>query len=259
MPLIRNLPDSFFDLAVGNVPFGNYGVADKKYDKHHFLIHDYFFAKTLDKVRPGGIVAFITSSGTLDKQNPEIRKYIAQRAEFLGAVRLPNNAFLKNAGTEVVADIVFLQKRDRVIDIEPDWVHLDKTPEGFTVNSYFVQNPDMILGQLTEENTQYGRQECTCLPHEDADLAELLREALENIHAEISEYEIDDISEDADTSSIPADPGVRNFSYCLVDGEIYFRENSRMNRVETSVTAQGRIKGMIELRDIDVFLRMGKL
>ncbi len=244
-----NLPDSFFDLAVGNVPFGNYGVADKKYDKHHFLIHDYFFAKTLDKVRPGGIVAFITSSGTLDKQNPEIRKYIAQRAEFLGTVRLPNNAFLKNADTEVVADIIFLQKRDRVIDIEPDWVHLDKTPEGFTVNSYFVQNPDMILGQLTEENTQYGRQECTCLPHEDADLAELLREALENIHAEITEYEINDISEDADTSSIPADPSVRNFSYCLVDSEIYFRENSRMNRVETSVTAQGRIKGMIELRD----------
>ena len=244
-----NLPDSFFDLAVGNVPFGNYGVADKKYDKHHFLIHDYFFAKTLDRIRPGGIVAFITSSGTLDKQNPEIRKYIAQRAELLGAVRLPNNAFLKNAGTEVVADIIFLQKRDRVIDIEPDWVHLDKTPEGFTVNSYFVQNPDMILGQLTEENTQYGRQECTCIPHEDADLAELLREALENIHAEITEYEIDDISEDADTSSIPADPSVRNFSYCLVDGEIYFRENSRMNRLETSVTAQGRIKGMIELRD----------
>lgn len=244
-----NLPDSFFDLAVGNVPFGSYGVADKKYDKHHFLIHDYFFAKTLDKIRPGGIVAFITSNGTLDKKNPEVRKYIAQRAEFLGAVRLPNNAFLKNAGTEVVADIVFLQKRDRVIDIEPDWVHLDKTPEGFTVNSYFVQNPDMILGQLTEENTQYGRQECTCIPHEDADLAELLREALENIHAEISDYELDDISEDADTSSIPADPNVRNFSYCLVDGEIYFRENSRMNRVETSVTAQGRIKGMIELRD----------
>ena len=244
-----NLPDSFFDLAVGNVPFGNYGVADKKYDKHHFLIHDYFFAKTLDKVRPGGVVAFITSSGTLDKQNPEIRKYIAQRAEFLGAVRLPNNAFLKNAGTEVVADIIFLQKRDRVIDIEPDWVHLDKTPEGFTVNSYFVQNPDMILGQLTEENTQYGRQECTCLPHEDTDLTELLRETLENIHAEITEYELEDIGEDADISSIPADPSVRNFSYCLVDGEIYFRENSRMNRVETSVTAQGRIKGMIELRD----------
>ncbi|SFH36989.1 Adenine-specific DNA methylase, N12 class [Desulfotomaculum arcticum] len=244
-----SLPDSFFDLAVGNVPFGSYGVADKKYDKHHFLIHDYFFAKTLDKVRPGGIVAFITSSGTLDKQNPEVRKYIAQRAELLGAVRLPNNAFLKNAGTEVVADIVFLQKRDRMIDIQPDWVHLDKTPEGFTVNSYFVQNPDMILGQLTEENTQYGRQEYTCIPHEDADLAELLREALENIHAEISDYEPDDISEDTDTSSIPADPSVRNFSHCLVDGEIYFRENSRMNRIETSVTAQGRIRGMIELRD----------
>ncbi|AFV01107.1 Superfamily II DNA and RNA helicase [Dehalobacter sp. DCA] len=243
-----NLPDSFFDLAIGNVPFGNYKVADRKYDKHNFLIHDYFFAKTLDKVRPGGIVAFITSSGTLDKQNREVRKYIAQRAEFLGAVRLPNNAFLKNAGTEVVADIIFLQKRDRVIDIEPDWVHLDKTPEGFTVNSYFVQNPDMILGQLTEENTQYGRQECTCAPYENADLADQLREAMSSIHAEITEYEMDDISEDEDTS-IPADPNVRNFSYCLVNGGIYFRENSRMNRVETSVTAEGRIKGMIGIRD----------
>lgn len=245
-----NLPDSFFDLAVGNVPFGSYGVADKKYDKHKFYIHDYFFAKTLDKVRPGGIIAFITSKGTMDKQNPEVRKYIAQRAELLGGVRLPNNAFLANAGTEVTTDILFLQKRDRVIDVEPDWVHLSTTEDGVPVNQYFADNPDMVLGTMVFDKSMYGNDsETACLPHKDSDLAELLREALENIHAEISDYELDDISEDADITSIPADPNVRNFSYCLVDGEIYFRENSRMNRVETSVTAQGRIKGMIELRD----------
>nr|WP_312038086.1 N-6 DNA methylase [Pelotomaculum terephthalicicum] len=245
-----NLPDSFFDLAVGNVPFGSYGVADKKYDKYKFYIHDYFFAKTLDKVRPGGIIAFITSKGTMDKQNPEVRKYIAQRAELLGAVRLPNNAFLANAGTEVTTDILFLQKRDRVMDVEPDWVHLSATGDGVPVNQYFADNPDMVLGRMVFDKSMYGNEsETACLPHEDVDLAELLREALENIHAEISDYEMDDISEDADTSSIPADPSVRNFSYCLVDGQIYYRENSRMNRVETSVTAQGRIKGMIELRD----------
>jgi len=245
-----NLPDSFFDLAVGNVPFGSYGVIDKKYDKYKFYIHDYFFAKTLDKVRPGGIIAFITSKGTMDKQNPEVRKYIAQRAELLGAVRLPNNAFLANAGTEVTTDILFLQKRDRVIDIEPDWVHLSATGDGVPVNQYFADNPDMVLGTMVFDKSMYGNQnETACLPHEDADLAELLREALENIHAEISDYEMDDIDEDTDNSSIPADPSVRNFSYCLVDGQIYYRENSRMNRVETSVTAQGRIKGMIELRD----------
>ena len=245
-----SLPDSFFDLAVGNVPFGSYGVADKKYDKYKFYIHDYFFAKTLDKVRPGGIIAFITSKGTMDKQNPEVRKYIAQRAELLGAVRLPNNAFLANAGTEVTTDILFLQKRDRVIDIEPDWVHLSTTEDGVPVNQYFADNPDMVLGTMVFGKSMYGNDsETACLPHKDSDLAELLREALENIHAEISDYELDDISEDADITSIPADPNVRNFSYCLVDGEIYFRENSRMNRMETSVTAQGRIKGMIELRD----------
>nr|WP_238492505.1 N-6 DNA methylase [Desulfotruncus alcoholivorax] len=245
-----NLPDSFFDLAVGNVPFGSYSVSDKKYDKHKFYIHDYFFAKTLDKVRPGGIIAFITSKGTMDKQNPEVRKYIAQRAELLGAVRLPNNAFLANAGTEVTTDILFLQKRDRVMDVELDWVHLSTTEDGVPVNQYFADNPDMVLGTMVFDKSMYGNEsETACLPHEDADLAEILREALENIHPEINDYEIDDISEDTDTSSIPADPNVRNFSYCLVDGEIYFRENSRMNRVETSVTAQGRIKGMIELRD----------
>jgi len=245
-----NLPDSFFDLAVGNVPFGSYGVADKKYDKHKFYIHDYFFTKTLDKVRPGGIIAFITSKGTMDKQNPEVRKYIAQRAELLGTVRLPNNAFLSNAETEVTTDILFLQKRDRVMDVEPDWVHLSTTEDGVPVNQYFADNPDMVLGTMVFGKSMYGNEsETACLPHEDAGLAELLREALENIHAEINDYEMDDISEDADTSSIPADPSVRNFSYCLVDSEIYFRENSRMNRVETSVTAQGCIRGMIELRD----------
>ncbi len=244
-----NLPDSFFDLAIGNVPFGSYGVLDKKYDKHKFLIHDYFFAKTLDKVRPGGIIAFITSKGTMDKQNPEVRKYIAQRAELLGAVRLPNNAFLANAGTEVTADILFLQKRDRVIDIESDWVHLSQTQDGIPVNQYFTDNPDMMLGTMAFDDRMYGnRSETTCKPHEDADLAEQLREAMENIHAEITEYELDDISGDEDTS-IPADPNVRNFSYTVVDGTIYYRENSRMNRVETSVTAEGRIKGMIAIRD----------
>ncbi len=244
-----NLPDSFFDLAVGNVPFGSYGVADKKYDKYKFYIHDYFFAKTLDKVRPGGIIAFITSKGTLDKQNPEVRKYIAQRAELLGAVRLPNNAFLANAGTEVTTDIIFLQKRDRVIDIEPDWVHLSTIGDGISINQYFADNPDMVLGTMAYDERMYGNQnETTCVPHEDTDLSELLREALENIHAEITEYELDELSDDEDTS-IPADSDVRNFSFCLMDGEIYYRENSRMNRVETSVTAQGRIKGMIAIRD----------
>ncbi|MHB1314584.1 MAG: DEAD/DEAH box helicase family protein [Christensenellales bacterium] len=243
------LPDSFFDLAVGNVPFGSFGVADKKYDKYKFLIHDYFFAKTLDKVRPGGIIAFITSKGSLDKRNPEVRKYIAQRAELIGAVRLPNNAFLANAGTEVTADILFLQKRDRVIDIEPDWVHLVTTADGLPINSYFADNPDMVLGTMAFDDRMYGNaRETTCIPHEGADLGEQLREALENIHAEITEYELDDVTEATDTS-IPADPNVRNFCFTVVDGQIYYRENSRMNRAETSVTAQGRIKGMIELRD----------
>jgi hypothetical protein len=243
-----NLPDSFFDLAIGNVPFGSYGVLDKKYDKYKFYIHDYFFAKTLDKVRPGGIIAFVTSKGTMDKQNPEVRKYIAQRAELLGAVRLPNNAFFDNAGTEVTTDILFLQKRDRVIDIEPEWVHLSTTEDGVPINQYFADNPDMMLGTMTFDERMYGnRNETTCKPHEDADLAELLREAMENIHAEITEFELDDISDDVDTS-IPADPNVRNFSYTVVDGTIYYRENSRMNRVETSVTAEGRIKGMIAIR-----------
>lgn len=258
-----NLPDSFFDLAIGNVPFGSYGVADKKYDKYRFYIHDYFFAKTLDKVRPGGIIAFITSKGTMDKQNPEVRKYIAQRAELLGAVRLPNNAFLANAGTEVTTDIIFLQKRDRVIDIDavrvdeqlaakdtgPDWIHLSTTPDGIPINQYFADHPEMVLGTMAFDERMYGnKSETTCKPYENSNLAELLREALENIHAEITEYELDELSDEKD-SFIPADPRVRNFSYTVVDDAIYYRENSRMNRVETSVTAEGRIKGMIALRD----------
>lgn len=245
-----SLPDSFFDLAVGNVPFGNYCVSDKRYDKNHFMVHDYFFAKTLDKVRPGGIIAFVTSSGTMDKKNSAVRKYIAQRAELLGAVRLPNNAFLQNAGTQVVADILFLQKRDRAIETEPEWVHLGKSAEGFTVNQYFVDNPDMVLGQLTEESTQYGRQECTCAPIAGADLSEQLRDAMANIHGSITEYEReDDELSESTNESIPADPDVRNFSFTVVDGQIYYRENSRMNKMEVSVTAANRIKGMIELRD----------
>lgn len=244
-----NLPDSFFDLAIGNVPFGDYGVSDKRYDKNHFLIHDYFFAKTLDKVRPGGVIAFVTSSGTMDKKNSAVRKYIAQRAEFIGAVRLPNNAFLQNAGTGVVADILFLQKRDRAIDIEPGWTHLGKTIEGFSVNQYFIDNPDMVLGRFAEESTQYGRQECTVAPIAGADLSEQLRDAMANIHAEITEYEREDDELSESTESIPADPDIRNFSFTIVDGQIYYRENSRMNKMEVSVTAANRIKGMIELRD----------
>ena len=243
-----NLPDSFFDVAIGNVPFGDYGVADKRYDKNHFLIHDYFFAKSLDKVRPGGVVAFVTSSGTMDKKNPAVRKYLAQRADLLGAIRLPNNAFLANAGTGVVADILFLQKRDRPIEVEPDWVHLGKTEQGYTINQYFVDNSDMVLGELTEESTQYGKQEVTVKPIVGAELSEQLADAIANIHAEISEYERVE-AEESTVEIIPADPDVRNFSFTLVDGEIYYRENSVMNKVELSVTAQNRIKGMIGLRD----------
>ena len=244
-----SLPDSFFDLAVGNVPFGSYGVADKRYDKNHFLIHDYFFAKTLDKVRPGGIIAFITSKGTMDKKNSAVRRYIAQRAELIGAIRLPNNAFYANAGTQVTSDILFLQKRDRVIDIEPDWVHLGQTEDGIPVNSYFADNPDMVLGTMLRENTMYGNaSDTTCTPYPDSGLADQLRIAVENIHAEFTEYDRDDIDESEDTS-IPADPEVRNFSFIIVNGEIYFRENSRMNKVEVSKTAGNRIRGMTEICD----------
>ncbi len=244
-----NLPDSFFDLAIGNVPFGSYGVADKRYDKNHFLIHDYFFAKTLDKVRPGGIVAFITSKGTLDKRSPAVRKYIAQRADLIGTIRLPNNAFTANAGTQVTTDIIFLQKRDRPVETDPDWVHLSQTGDGIPINSYFAENPDMVLGEMAYDDMMYGnRSETTCKPFEGSDLADQLRAAIENIHAELTEYERDD-PEENETESIPADPDVRNFSFALADGQIYYRENSRMNKIEVSVTAMGRIRGMIELRD----------
>nr|WP_249866474.1 SNF2-related protein [Paenibacillus konkukensis] len=247
-----NLPDSFFDLAIGNVPFGGYGVADKKYDKHKFLIHDYFFAKTLDKVRPGGIIAFITSKGTMDKQNPAVRRYIAERAALLGAVRLPSNAFLANAGTEVTADILFLQKRDRMVTVneqsEP-WLALAETEDGVPINAYFAAQPDMVLGTMAFDDKMYGnREETTCRPYPDAPLDELLREALANIHAEWVEGEREEQPEEAE-SSLPADPNVRNFSFALVEGRVYFRENSRMHPVETSATATGRIKGLIQLRD----------
>lgn len=244
-----NLPDSFFDLAIGNVPFGSYGIADKRYDKNHFLIHDYFFAKTLDKVRPGGIIAFITSKGTLDKRNPAVRKYIAQRADLIGAIRLPNNAFTANAGTQVTSDILFLQKRDHPVETDPDWVHLSQTEDGIPINSYFAVNPDMVLGTMAFDDMMYGNHsETTCIPFEGADLADQLRIAIENIHAELTDYERDELEEN-ETESIPADPDVRNFSFALVDGQVYYRENSRMNKIEVSVTAANRIRGMIELRD----------
>ncbi|WP_395591073.1 N-6 DNA methylase [Hominenteromicrobium mulieris] len=242
-----NVPDSFFDGVIGNVPFGDFKVSDKRYDKYNFLIHDYFFAKSLDKLRPGGVMALVTSKGTMDKENSNVRKYIAQRAELLGAIRLPNDTFKGNAGTEVVSDILFLQKRDRLIDIEPDWVHLDTDENGIRMNSYFVQHPEMILGEMKMASGRFGP-EATCEPFDNADLSELLNEAVSNIHGEISEYEVADELEEED-NSIPADPTVRNFSYTVLDDKIYFRENSRMSPVEVSATAENRIKGMIGIRD----------
>ena len=242
-----NLPDSFFDGVVGNVPFGDFKVLDKRYDKHKFLIHDYFFAKSLDKLRPGGVMALVTSKGTMDKENSAVRKYIAQRAELLGAIRLPNNTFKGNAGTEVVSDILILQKRDRLIDIEPDWVHLDTDENGIKMNSYFVQHPEMILGEMKMVSGRFGM-EATCVPYENADLAAQLDEAVANIHGEITEYETEEELEEED-NSIPADPTVRNFSYTVVGDKIYYRENSRMTPVEVSATAENRIKGMIAIRN----------
>ena len=242
-----NLPDSFFDGVVGNVPFGDFKVSDKRYDKHKFLIHDYFFAKSLDKLRPGGVMALVTSKGTMDKETLAVRKYIAQRAELLGAIRLPNNTFKGNAGTEVVSDILILQKRDRLIDIEPDWVHLDTDENGIKMNSYFVQHPEMILGEMKMVSGRFGM-EATCVPYENADLAAQLDEAVANIHGEITEYETEEELEEED-NSIPADPTVRNFSYTVVDDKIYYRENSRMTPVEVSATAENRIKGMIAIRN----------
>ena len=241
------MPDSFFDVAIGNVPFGDFKVRDKKYDKNHWLIHDYFFGKTLDKVRPGGVIAFITSKGTLDKENSAVRKYLAQRADLIGAIRLPNNAFKANARTEVTSDIIFMQKRDRMTDIEPDWVHLDTDENGIRMNRYFVQHPEMVLGDMVMESTRFGM-DSTCRSYEDADLSELLSEAVQNLHAQITDYEVEELDEEEDRS-IPADPSVRNFSFCLVDGKVYYRENSRMHPIEVSVTAENRIRSMIAIRE----------
>ena len=243
-----DLPDSFFDAAIGNVPFGQFKVSDKRYDKHNFLIHDYFFARTLDKVRPGGIIAFITSKGTMDKENPAVRKYIAQRADLLGAIRLPNNTFKGAAGTEVTSDILFLQKRDRLIDREPDWVYLRTDENGLKMNGYFVENPHMILGSMQEVSGPYGP-ENACIPYEDRDLGDLLSNAIRNIHADFVEYELAETPEDWEDLSIPADPSVRNFSYTVVDGTIYYRENSRMHPVELSAASANRVKGLIGIRD----------
>lgn len=240
------LPDSFFDLAIGNVPFGNYKLSEKKYDNLNFLIHDHFFAKTLDKVRPGGVVAFITSKGTMDKQSSDVRRYLAQRAELLGAIRLPNNAF-KNAGTEVTSDIIFLQKRDRPIDVDRDWIHLNTNEDAIVLNSYFVDNPEMILGRMEMKSGPFGM-ESTCTPLSHADLSEQLKSAVLNIEGSIPEIDLPDIELSNDVF-IPADPTVKNFSYTLVDGEVYYRENSRMVKPNTNETAKERIKGMVELRE----------
>ncbi|GKH56743.1 hypothetical protein CE91St58_41280 [Lachnospiraceae bacterium] len=240
----------FFDLAIGNVPFGQYQVNDRAYNKLGFSIHDYFFAKTLDQVRPGGVIAFVTSRYTMDKQSPEVRKYIAQRAELLGAIRLPNNAFKANAGTEVVSDIIFLQKRDRPIDIEPDWVHLGENEDGFSINQYFIDHPEMVLGRQTSESTQYGRQDFTVEPYEDLDLATQLRYAIQNIGGKYEAAELPDLGENETIQdTIPADPNVKNYSYAVVDGEVYYRENSVMVKPNLNATAKERVKGMAELRD----------
>ena len=242
-------PDSFFDCVIGNVPFGAYQVSDRKYDRYHFMIHDYFIAKSLDLVRPGGVVAVVTSSGTMDKQNPKVRQYFANRADLLGAIRLPNNAFQRNANTSVVADILFFQKRDRAAITEPDWVQLKTTPEGYTVNSYFADHPEMVLGDFTTESTQYGKQEVTVKAKEGADLAEQLKEAVKHIQGTITEQEISDTELEEQVVSIPADPNIKNFSFALVGEDIYYRENSVMNKMELPVVTGERVRGMVAIRD----------
>ena len=244
-----NYPDSFFDCVIGNVPFGAYQVSDRKYDRYHFMIHDYFIAKSLDLVRPGGVVAVVTSSGTMDKQNPEVRQYFANRADLLGAIRLPNNAFQRNANTSVVADILFFQKRDRAAITEPDWVQLKTTPEGYTVNSYFADHPEMVLGDFTTESTQYGKQEVTVKAKEGADLAEQLKEAVQHIQGTITEQEISDTELEEQVVSIPADPSIKNFSFALVGEDIYYRENSVMNKMELPIVTGERVRGMVAIRD----------
>ena len=249
------LPDSFFDVAIGNIPFGNFKLSDKRYDKNNFLIHDYFFAKTLDKVRPGGIIAFVTSKGTMDKESPVVRKYIAQRADLLGAIRLPNDTFKAAAGTDVTSDILFFQKRDTLTLDEPSWVDLNTDASGLKMNQYFADHPEMILGEMKEISGPYGPEtacygpETACLPYEDQELGQLLSEAIQGINGSITEYEAEELADEEEDLSIPADPGVRNFSFTLVDGKVYFRENSRMSPVNASVTAENRIKGLIGIRD----------
>ena len=241
------MPDSFFDVAVGNVPFGDFKVLDRRYDKHHWLIHDYFFGKALDKVRPGGVIAFVTSKGTMDKENSAVRRYLAQRADLIGAIRLPDNTFKRNAGTEVTSDIIFLQKRDHITDLEPDWVHLDTDENGIRMNRYFVQHPEMILGDMVMESTRFGP-DSACKAREGEDLSDQLANAIQFLQAEIKPYELEELDEEED-HSIPADPNVKNFSYTIADGQVYYRENSLMHPVEVSVTAENRIRGMIELRE----------
>ena len=243
-------PDSFFDCVIGNVPFGAYQVSDRRYDRHHFMIHDYFIAKSLDLVRPGGVVAVVTSSGTMDKQNPAVRQYIANRAELLGAIRLPNNAFQRNANTSVVSDILFFQKRDRASIEEPEWLNLKETPEGYSVNAYFAEHPEMVLGEFTTESTQYGKQEVTVKPKEGITLEEQLKEAVRNIHGTITELELSDTELEEDVVSIPADPDVKNFSFTVVNDEVYYRENSVMNRMELPAMTAERVKGMLKIRDV---------
>ena len=243
-------PDSFFDCVIGNVPFGAYQVSDRRYDRHHFMIHDYFIAKSLDLVRPGGVVAVVTSSGTMDKQNPAVRQYIANRAELLGAIRLPNNAFQRNANTSVVSDILFFQKRDRASIEEPEWLNLKETPEGYSVNAYFAEHPEMVLGEFTTESTQYGKQEVTVKPKEGITLEEQLKEAVQNIHGTITELELSDTELEEDVVFIPADPEVKNFSFTVVNEEVYYRENSVMNRMELPAMTAERVKGMVKIRDV---------
>ena len=243
-------PDSFFDCVIGNVPFGAYQVSDRRYDRHHFMIHDYFIAKSLDLVRPGGVVAVVTSSGTLDKQNPAVRQYIANRAELLGAIRLPNNAFQRNANTSVVSDILFFQKRDRASLEEPEWLNLKETPEGYSVNAYFAEHPEMVLGDFTTESTQYGKQEVTVKPKEGVTLEEQLKEAIRNIHGTITELELSDTELEEEVVSIPANPEVKNFSFTVVNDEVYYRENSVMNRMELPAMTAERVKGMVKIRDV---------
>ena len=243
-------PDSFFDCVIGNVPFGSYQVSDRRYDRHHFMIHDYFIAKSLDLIRPGGVVAVVTSSGTMDKQNPAVRQYIANRAELLGAIRLPNNAFQRNANTSVVSDILFFQKRDRASIEEPEWLNLKETPEGYSVNAYFAEHPEMVLGEFTTESTQYGKQEVTVKPKEGITLEEQLKEAVQNIHGTITELELSDTELEEDVVSIPADPDVKNFSFTVVNEEVYYRENSVMNRMELPAMTAERVKGMVKIRDV---------